>query len=97
MFSTFDHLTNYQREVWSLINKFDSFNIKFIPHTKASDNVMLIYEASNLNLNNGSIDIKFDVETCRPLIPSTYWRNSNNDIHTFKGSIINEEQHKVLL
>lgn len=33
MFSTFDHLTNYQKEVWSLINKFDSFDIKFIAHT----------------------------------------------------------------
>ena len=29
---------------------------------------MLIDEASNLNLGDGSIDMKFDVETCRPLI-----------------------------
>ena len=59
MFSTFDYLTNYQQEVWSLINKFDSFDIKFIPHTDNSDTSMLVDEASNLNLNDGSIDIKF--------------------------------------
>ena len=58
---------------------------------------MLIDEASNLKLNYGSIDIKLDVGTCRPLIPSTDWRNSNNDQHTCKGSIINEEQHEALL
>ena len=29
----FYHLNSYQREVWSLINKFDSFDIKFVPHT----------------------------------------------------------------
>ena len=58
---------------------------------------MLIDEASNLNLNDGSIYIKFDVDNGRPLIPSTNWRNSNNDRHTSKGSIINEDQHEVLL
>jgi hypothetical protein len=41
--------------------------------------------------------MKFDVETCRPLIPSTDWGNSNDDQYTSKGSIINEKQHKVLL
>ena len=87
MFSNFYHLSNYQQEVWSLINKFDSFNIKFIPHTKNSNISMLINEVSNLNLD--------DVETCRPLIPSTNWRNSNDDQHIYKGSIINEEQHEV--
>jgi hypothetical protein len=97
MFSTFDQLTNYQREVWSLINKFDSFDIKFTPHRETFDTIMLVGEASNLNLNDGSIDIKFDFDTCRTLIPSTDWRNSNDDRHTSKGSIINEEQHEVLL
>ena len=53
---------------------------------------MLINEASNLNLNDGSIYIKFDVENDKPLIPSTNLRNSNYDRHTSKGSIINEEQ-----
>ena len=94
MFSTFDDLTNYQQEVWSLINKFDSFDIKFIPHTDNSNISMLVDEASNLNLNDGSIDIKFDVDTCRTLIPSIDWRNSNDDQHTSKGSIINEKQHE---
>ena len=97
MFSTFDHFTNYQQEVWSLINKFDSFDIKFIPHIENFDTIMLIDEASNLNLNDGSIYIKFDVDNGRPLIPSTDWRNSNNDQHTSKGLIINEEQHEILL
>ena len=92
MFDTFYHLKNYQREVWSLINKFDSFDIKFIPHTKNSDTIMLINKASNLN-----IDMKFDVETCRPSIRSTDWRNVHNDQHTSKGSIINEKQHEVFL
>ena len=53
---------------------------------------MLIDEASNLN-----IDMKFDVETCKPSIPSTDWRNSNNDLHTSKGSVINEKQHEAFL
>ena len=79
MFSTFDHLNNYQREVWILINKFDSFDIKSIPYTKNYDISMLIEEASNLNLDDGSIDMKFSVETCRTLIPNTNCRISNND------------------
>ena len=58
---------------------------------------MLIDEASNLNLDDGSIDMKFDDETCSPLIPSIYWRNSNDDQHSSKGSIINEKQHEALL
>ena len=36
-------------------------------------------------------------KTCRPLIPNTDWRNSNDDQHIFKGSIINEEQPEVFL
>ena len=58
---------------------------------------MLINDASKLNLDDGSINMNFDVETCRPLIPSTDWRNSSNDQHTSKGSMINEEQHESLL
>ena len=75
MFITFYHLDNYHQEVWSLINKFDSFDIKSIPCTESSDTSMLIDEASKLNLYDSSIDMKFDVETCRPLIPCTDWRN----------------------
>jgi hypothetical protein len=89
-----------------LINKFESFNIKFIPRIENSDTNMLINEASNLNLNDGSIDMKFSVENCRHLIPCTNWRISNDDQHTLehlqskytsKGSINNEEQHEALL
>ena len=58
---------------------------------------MLIDEDPNLNLNDGSIYIKFDVDNGKTLIPSTDWRNSNNDRHTSKGSIINEEQHEAPL
>ena len=39
---------------------------------------MLIDEASNFNLDDGSIHMKFNVETCRPLVPSIDWRNLNN-------------------
>ena len=69
MFNTFYHLSNHQREVWSLINNFDSFDIKLIPHTENSDSIMLTDEASNSDLNDGSIDVKLDVDTCRHLIP----------------------------
>lgn len=89
MFSTFNHLNNYQQEVWSFINKFDTFDIKSIPYTYNSDTKMLIDEASKLNIDDGSINMNFDVETCRTLIPSTDWRNLSNDRHTSKGSIIN--------
>ena len=67
---------------------------------------MLIDQGSNVNLEDGSIDIKFYVETCRPLIPNTNWRISNDDQHliehlqsreTSKVSIINEEQHEAFL
>ena len=66
MFNTFYHLNNHQREVWILINKFDPFDIKFIPHTDNSDTIMFIDEASNLNLDYDSIEMKFDVEICKP-------------------------------
>ena len=74
MLYTSNYLKNYQQEVWSLINKFNSFEIKFIPHAKNYDTSMLIDEASNLNLDDGSIDIKFDVENCWHLIPGINWR-----------------------
>ena len=96
MLNTFYHLNNHQREVWSLINKFDSFDIKSIPYTKNSDTIILIDEAYNLNLDYDSIDMEFNAKTCRPLIPSTDWINSNDDRYNSKGSIINEKQHEVL-
>jgi hypothetical protein len=63
MFSTFYYLKIYKQEVWSMINKFDSFDIKFILHTKNYDTGMLIDEDSNLNLDDVSTDMKFDVQT----------------------------------
>ena len=95
MFGTFYHLNNYQRKLWSLIKKIASFDIKSIPYTKNSDTSIPIDEASNLNLDYDSIDMKFD--TCRPSIPSTDWINSNDDRYTYKGSIIIDKQHEVLL
>jgi hypothetical protein len=70
MFNTFHHLNKHQQEVWNLISKFNSFDIKSIPFTENFDTIMLIDEASNLNLD---YDMKFSAETCRPLIPSTNW------------------------
>ena len=80
-----------------MINKYNSFDIKFIPGANNFGTSMLIDEASNLNLDYGSIDMKFDVENCRPFISSTDWRNSNDDQHISKGSIFNKEQHEALL
>jgi hypothetical protein len=92
MFNTFHHLNKHQQEVWNLISKFDSFDIESIPYTKNSDTIMLIDEASNLNLY---YDKKFD--TCRPSIPSTESINSNNDRYTSNGSMIKEKQHESFL
>ena len=79
MFNTFYHMKNYQREVWCMINKFDSFDIKSILYTKNSDTIMLNDQAFDLNLDDDSTDMKFDLETCRPLIPCTNWRHLNDD------------------
>lgn len=58
---------------------------------------MLINEASKLNLDDGSINMKFGVKTCRPLILGIDQINLNNDQHTSKGSIINKEHHESVL
>ena len=58
---------------------------------------MLIDEAITLNLDDGSIYMKFDVETCKPFIQSTDWRNPNDDQYISKGSISNEKQHEAFL
>ena len=80
-----------------MINKFDSFDINSIPYTDNCDTIIPIDEAYNLKIDYDSIDMKFDVETCRTLIPSIDWRNSNDDRYTSKGSIINEKQHEAFL
>jgi hypothetical protein len=81
MLCTSYHLRNHHQEVWSLINKFEAFNIKSIPRTKNYDTDMLINVASNLNIYDGLIDKIFYVEICRLSIPSTSWRISNDDQH----------------
>ena len=63
MFNTFHHLNKHQQEVWNLISKFDSFDIKSIPYTENYDTIMLIDEASNLNPDYDSIYMKIDDET----------------------------------
>ena len=80
-----------------MISKFDSFDIKSIPYTENFDTIMLIDEASNLNLDYESIDLKFAIETCRPLIPSIDWINSNNNLYTSNESMIKEKQHEAFL
>ena len=45
---TSNHLKNYQREVWDLMNKFEAFNIKSIPRTLNHEADMLANTASNL-------------------------------------------------
>ena len=97
MFNTFHLVNKHQQQVWNLIGKFDSFDIKSITYTENSDTIMLIDKASNLNLDYESIDLKFSIETCRPLIPSTDWINSNNDRYTSNGSMIKEKQHEAFL
>ena len=97
MFNTFHHLNKHQQEVLDLISKFDSFDIKSIPYTENPDTLMLIDEASNLNLDYESIDLKFFIETCRTSISSTDWINSNNDRYTSNASMIKEKQHEALL
>ena len=73
------------------------FRSKSIPYTENSDTIMLIDEASNLNLDYDSIDRKLHIKTCRSSISSVHWINLNNDRYTSKGSIINEKLHEVLL
>ena len=55
---------------------------------------MLIDEASKLNLD---YDMKFGADTCRPLIPSIDWINSNDDKYNSNGSIIKEKKHESFL
>jgi ribonuclease HI len=45
---TSNHLENYQREVWELINRFEAFNIKSIPHSMNSEVGVMANATSNL-------------------------------------------------
>ena len=56
---TSNHLKNYQREVWDLMNKFEAFNIKSIPQTMNSEANMLANAASNLCPSDDFLMIDF--------------------------------------
>ena len=106
---TSNHLKNYQREVWELINKFKAFNIKSIPRSMNSEVDMLANATPNLCLSDDFSHDKFSVELIyRSSIPDNImnWRvfkDNEQIIHflhledTFKGLIIDDEQHEALL
>ena len=106
---TSNHLKNYQREVWDLINKFEAFDIKSIPHTMNFEADMLANAASNLCPSDDFSHNIFSVEFIyRPSIPDniTDWRVFEDDeqiinfLHsedTFKRLVIDDEQHEALL
>ena len=106
---TSHHLKNYQQEAWNLINKFESFNIKSIPRSKHSEANMLANVASNLSPSDDFTHDKFLIEFIyRPSILDniTSWRIFDDDQqivdflyskYTFRGSVIDDEQHEGLL
>ena len=91
------------------MNKFKAFNIKSIPHTLNFEADMLANAASNLCPSDDFSHDKFYVELIyRWSIPDniTNWRVFEDDeqiinfLHsedTFKGSVIDDEQHEALL
>ena len=91
------------------MHKFESFNIRSIPHLLNSKEDMLANVASNLCPSNDFSHDKFSVELIyRSSIPDniTNWRVFEYDeqiikfLHlkdTFNGSVIDDEQHEALL
>ena len=51
-------LKNYQQEVWNLMNKFEAFNIKSIPHIENYETNIL----ANMDSNNNPTYDKFYIE-----------------------------------
>ena len=106
---TSNHLKNYQLEVWYLMNKFESFNIKYIPRTLNFEADMLANAASNLFPSDDFSHDKFSIELIyRSSIPDniTIWRvfkddeqiiNFLNFEDTLKGSVIDDEHHEDFL
>ena len=92
-----------------LMNKFEAFNIKSIPHTLNHEDDMLANVASSLCPSDDFSHENFSVELIyRPSVPDniTNWRVFEDDeqiinfLHsedTFKGSVIDDEQHETLL
>ena len=91
------------------MNEFKYFNIRSIPHSLNSQVGMLANAASNLFPRDAFSHDKFSVELIyRPSIPDniTNWRvfevdeqiiNFLHSKDTFKGSVIDDEQHEALL
>ena len=91
------------------MNKFETVNIRYIPHSLNSEVGMLDNATSNLCPGSDFSNDKFYVELiCKPSIPVniTNWRVFEDDeqiisfLHskdTFKGSVIDDEQHEALL
>ena len=59
---TYNHLKNYQQEVWELINKLESFYIKSIPCSMNSKEDMLANATSNICLSDDFSHDKFSIE-----------------------------------
>ena len=72
---TSNHLKNYQQEVWELINKFEAFNIKSIPHSMNSKADMLANAASNLC---PSVDFYHDIFSIELIYRSSIPDNITN-------------------
>jgi ribonuclease HI len=99
------HLKCYQSEVWSLMNKFSSFNINSIPRLNNAEADLLANVASKLLPAEGLSPNAFSVELLfRPSVPDniTNWRVFDDDqqiinfLHmeeTFQGVVIDEQTH----
>ena len=89
--------------------KFEAFNIRSIPRSLNSEVDMLANATSNICPSNDFSNDKFSIELIyRSSIPDniTSWRIFEDDEqiinflhskHTFKGSIIDDEQHEALI
>ena len=99
------HLKAYQNEVWDLLTNFDAFNISSIPRVKNAAFDLLTTSVARLVPTNNrcSIELLF-----RPSVPN----NINNlrvfdddqqilecltNYETFKGAIIDDEEHQANL
>lgn len=106
---TSNHLNNYQREVWDLMYKFEAFNIRFVPRSLNSEAEMVANGTSNICPSTYFSHDKFFVELIYRmsiLDNITNWRTFEVDekiinfLHsedTFKGSIIDDEQHEAFV
>ena len=99
------HLKAYQNEVWDLLTNFDAFNITSIPRLKNAAVDLLATSAARLVPTNNrcSIELLF-----RPFVPDniTNMRVFDDDHkileclmndETFKGPIIDDEEHQANL